>query len=98
MANGGQVLNYLLPQGGWVITENDFDSIRYDENTTPITKKQFEDGFAQYDAWKAEQDAVKATAKATAEGKLAALGLTTDDLRALGLQHNLQEVCYRKVK
>ena len=28
----------------------------------------------------------KAQAKATAEGKLAALGLTTDDLRALGLQ------------
>jgi hypothetical protein len=27
----------------------------------------------------------KATAKATAESKLAALGLTTDDLRALGL-------------
>ena len=32
----------------------------------------------------AEADA-KAQAKATAEGKLAALGLTTDDLRALGL-------------
>ena len=27
----------------------------------------------------------KATAKSAAEGKLAALGLTTDDLRALGL-------------
>jgi len=27
----------------------------------------------------------KATAKATAQGKLAALGLTLDDLRALGL-------------
>jgi len=33
---------------------------------------------------KAEANA-KAQAKATAEGKLAALGLTTDDLRALGL-------------
>ena len=29
--------------------------------------------------------AAKAQAKTTAEGKLAALGLTTDDLRALGL-------------
>lgn len=29
---------------------------------------------------------INAQAKATAEGKLAALGLTTDDLRALGLQ------------
>ena len=33
---------------------------------------------------KAEEEA-KAQSKATAEGKLAALGLTTDDLRALGL-------------
>jgi hypothetical protein len=31
------------------------------------------------------QEEAKATAKATAEGKLAALGLTTNDLRALGL-------------
>lgn len=32
-----------------------------------------------------DEVAVKAQAKALAEGKLAALGLTTDDLRALGL-------------
>jgi hypothetical protein len=36
------------------------------------------------DAIKAEAEA-KAQAKVAAEGKLAALGLTTDDLRALGL-------------
>ena len=30
----------------------------------------------------------KVQAKVAAEGKLAALGLTTDDLRALGLQFN----------
>ena len=35
-------------------------------------------------ARKAEEQA-KAQAKVAAEGKLAALGLTTDDLRALGL-------------
>ena len=39
---------------------------------------------AKYKEREAEADA-KAQAKATAEGKLAALGLTTDDLRALGL-------------
>jgi hypothetical protein len=32
-----------------------------------------------------EIETAKAQAKAAAEGKLAALGLTTDDLRALGL-------------
>ena len=39
---------------------------------------------AEADARKAETEA-KAQAKSAAEGKLAALGLTTDDLRALGL-------------
>ena len=39
---------------------------------------------AESDAKKAETEA-KAQAKTAAEGKLAALGLTTDDLRALGL-------------
>jgi hypothetical protein len=32
-----------------------------------------------------DEVAIQAQAKAAAEGKLAALGLTTDDLRALGL-------------
>ena len=39
---------------------------------------------AEADAQIAQAEA-KAQAKAAAEGKLAALGLTTDDLRALGL-------------
>jgi hypothetical protein len=34
---------------------------------------------------KEQAEAAKAKARAAAEGKLAALGLTTDDLRALGL-------------
>lgn len=79
------VLGYLRPNGGWVIWGQDFDTIRYDEGVKPITKKELDEGFAKYDAWKSEQDNLKAQAKATAEGKLAALGLTIDDLRALGL-------------
>jgi hypothetical protein len=85
MATGGEVLSFLIPTGGWVITADDFDSIIYDENVEPITQAEFKAGFAKYDAWKAEQDAIKAQAKATAEAKLAALGLTVEDLTALGL-------------
>ena len=49
---------------------------------------------AEFKIWEADQAVeasrqaaveAKAQAKAIAEGKLAALGLTTDDLRALGL-------------
>jgi hypothetical protein len=85
MATGGDVLAMLMPTGGWVIYGDDFDSIRYDEGVLPITKAAFDAGFAQFDAWKAEQDAAKVAAKSSAENKLAALGLTADDLKALGL-------------
>jgi hypothetical protein len=85
MAIGADVLDMLIPTGGWVIYGDDFDSIIYNDGVKPITKKQFEDGFAQYDAWKAEQDAAKAQAKTAAQAKLAALGFTVEDLTALGL-------------
>ena len=42
------------------------------------------DSQKKLEAYQAEAEA-KAQAKTVAEGKLAALGLTTDDLRALGL-------------
>jgi hypothetical protein len=83
MAKGGDVLSMLIPTGGWVIVGDDFDSIRYDEGVSPITKKQFEDGFAAYDAWKSEQEAKAVTAKESAIAKLNALGLTQEDIVAL---------------
>ena len=52
------------------------------------------DELAQYEKDKLTREAEKqlaadkAAAKATAEAKLAALGLTTDDLKALGLGGN----------
>jgi hypothetical protein len=84
MAKGYEVLGLLIPEGGWEITGDTYEGIQFLE-CEPITKTQFEAGFAQYDAWKAEQDAAKAEAKAAAQAKLAALGLTVEDLTALGL-------------
>ena len=84
MADAIDVLNMLLPNGGWVLVGNEYEGIDFVE-CEPITKAQFEAGFAQYDAWKAEQDAQAAAKKAAAEAKLAALGLDADDLKALGL-------------
>jgi hypothetical protein len=84
MATGSEVLSFLIPNGGWYIAGNDFETIQFIE-CEPLTKKQFEDGFAQYDAWKTEQDATIAAKKAAAEAKLVALGLSLDDLKALGL-------------
>ena len=60
-------------------------------NNEVIDREMSDAEFTQYEidqaahlAKQAEAE-TKAQAKATAEGKLAALGLTTDDLRALGL-------------
>ena len=84
MATGIEVLGMLLPDGGWIITGNDYDGIQFLE-CEPITKKQFTDGFAKYDAWQAKQDEAQVAAKTAAQAKLAALGLTVEDLTALGL-------------
>lgn len=80
----GDVLTMLIPNGGWAMTGDDYEGIQF-LDCDPITKEQFEAGFAQYDAWKAQKDAEALTAKESAQAKLAALGLTTEDLKALGL-------------
>jgi hypothetical protein len=84
MATGGDVLTMLIPTGGWSITGNDYEGIQFIE-AKPITKAEFQAGFAKYDAWKAEEDAQAIAKKLAAQAKLEALGLTADDLKALGL-------------
>jgi len=55
-----------------------------DREMTAAEYKIYQADEAANETRQAEAEA-KAKAKATAESKLAALGLTTDDLRALGL-------------
>lgn len=84
MATGADVLTMLLPDGGWILTGNDWSGIQFID-IEPITQAEFEAGFAKYDAWVAEQEAAAVAAKEAAYAKLSALGLTVDDLKALGL-------------
>ena len=84
MATTSQVLGMLIPDGGYVAVGEDYEGITFLQ-CEPITKAQFTAGFAQYDAWKAEREAKAEADKASAQAKLAALGLTADDLKALGL-------------
>jgi hypothetical protein len=84
MATGGEVLAMICPEKEWVVYGNDYDSIQWIKGE-PISKADFEAGFAQYDAWKAEQNAQMQADKTSATAKLEALGLTADDLKALGL-------------
>jgi len=87
MATATEIMEMLRPLGGWSVSGENFDGINCFD-CQPVTKSEFDEGFAQYDSWKAQAKADRATAKAAAEAKLAALGLTTDDLKALGLGGN----------
>ena len=79
MATGADVLTMLIPQGGWLIRGDEYEGIEWIE-CDAITKAQFEAGFAQYDAWKAEQDSKAAADKAAL---LAKLGITADEAKML---------------
>lgn len=85
MAKANEVLQFLRPDGGYVMVGDKFEDIVFESSCEPFTKAEYEAGFAQYDSWKAEQEAAQEAKKAAAEAKLLALGLDLDDLRALGL-------------
>ena len=84
MAKSYEVLGMLIPNGGYVQSGDAFDGIEFID-CEPITEAEYEAGFAKYDAWKANQDAAQLAAKEAAQAKLTALGLTVEDLAALGL-------------
>jgi hypothetical protein len=79
MATGAQVLQMLLPDSEWSISGDSYENIDFYGGVS-ITKKEFEEGFLQYDAWKAEQDATKAASKAAL---LDRLGITADEAKLL---------------
>jgi len=79
MAKGGEVLSMLCPNTEWAITADDYDSIQWIKGES-VTKAQFEAGFAQYDAWKAKQDA---KAEADKAALLTKLGITADEAKLL---------------
>jgi hypothetical protein len=80
MAKAGEVLEMLCPNVEYALIGQKFDDIDWLGAKAPITKAQFEAGFAQYDAWKAEQDATQATAKSALLNKL---GITEDEAKLL---------------
>ena len=79
MATGAEVLSMLCPNTEWVIYGDDFDSIQWIKGD-PITKADFQAGFAKVDAWKSEQEAKAVADKAAL---LAKLGITADEAKLL---------------
>ena len=79
MAKCYEVLSMLIPNGGYVQVGEDYEGIQFLE-CEPITKAQYETGFAEYDAWKAQQDAAKTAEKAAI---LDRLGITAEEAKLL---------------
>jgi hypothetical protein len=79
MATLPQVLGMLIPNGGYVANGDTYEGIDFLE-CEPITKAQFEAGFTQYDAWKAEEESVRAADKAAL---LERLGITAEEAALL---------------
>lgn len=79
MAKHYEVLRFLIPNGAYVQVGDTYEGIEFID-CEPITKKQYEDGFAQYDAWIAQQEAEKEAKKSAL---LDRLGITSEELAAL---------------
>lgn len=81
------VLSKLRPDGGYVIWNNDFDTIRWDDGVIPLTKKEFENGLANAEKWQQEEAEIKAQEAEAKEAERQAilnrLGLTADEAKLL---------------
>jgi len=69
----------------WILEGDDYSGLTWLSDTPKPTKATLDNLWTTVQSEIAAEVEAKAQAKSTAEGKLAALGLTTDDLRALGL-------------
>lgn len=78
---------HIRPNSEFTVFDDDIENLIWlDEKQTKPTKSEIESGWLAYQA-KIEADKVEALAKrAAAEAKLAAIGLSADDLKALGLR------------
>jgi hypothetical protein len=79
MARTNEVLTMLIPGGGWIATGDAYEGIEFID-CEPITKAEFEAGFAKYDNYKAAKDAKALADKAAL---LAKLGITADEAALL---------------
>jgi hypothetical protein len=79
MATGGEVLTMLCPDKEWVIYGDDFDSIQWIKGE-PISKADFDAGFAKVDAWKIQEAAKLENNKSALLSKL---GITADEAKLL---------------
>jgi hypothetical protein len=77
--HAGEILQMLIPTGGWGAYGSEYEDIVFLE-ATPITKDEYEAGVLAYPAWKAAKDAEAAANK---EAILNRLGITAEEAKLL---------------
>ena len=81
-----KAIKLLKPTAEFSYSDNDYSTIKWDilEGEAP-TQEEIDIAIEEVKAIEANEAEAKAQSKAAAQAKLAALGLTTEDLQALGL-------------
>ena len=78
-----EILRKLRPEGGWILTGDDFDGIQW-VSCKPILKKDFQNELATIEDFVNSKIEIEAKAKAAARQAIAdRLGLTADELQVL---------------
>jgi hypothetical protein len=81
-----EAISYIHPNSEFVIYGDNLDGLTFlkPDNLT-VTQEQVDAALIQLEQIRQNEAEAKAQAKQTAQAKLAALGLTVEDLTALGL-------------
>ena len=79
MVKAVEVLEMLRPEGGWVISGEEFEGISF-ISCKPLTKKEFVDGYAEIDSFKERK---KIELDAAKKEILNRLGITEDEAKIL---------------
>lgn len=85
MVEIAEVIKFLRPEGGFIVRGNTFDGIEFLE-CEPFTEEEFDQAKTDYKAWKEQKELDMAAKKEAAINKLAALGLTVEDLKLLNIE------------
>lgn len=81
-----KAIKKLNPTAEFSFNDDDYSTIKWDVlNGEAPTQKQIDDAIKQIKADEIAETQAKAQRKTAAQAKLAALGLTVEDLTALGL-------------
>ena len=78
-------LNYLVPKKEWTLSGDNYADLVWLSDGNPPTLAEIEAEIALIETRKQQAKIDKENARLAAEAKLTALGLTSDDLKALGL-------------